>query len=374
MGAVFALFGGFYYWFGKITGYQYSETLGRIHFWIMFIGVKTLAPLNLAWCWNIYQKGLPYIKSNHVLNKKVDDGKKGFIIKNGNQEEAEKPSDRQSAGVWKLDDNLTAPQRINAKELWYIMGLIEGDGSYSCYVERNKDKLYVRAEMAIGLKNTDADAKLLYWVKTVLGNGIVSVRYIAINNLKEGQEWPTVARYILRSKSKLYKELLNWYKIYPALTIKKITYIEWVRLSIEQNKVIPKKEIKISRDLKKLLESEHIKDWLIGFIEAEGSFNFCERERGLIAEFNIAQTNEKDLLTGIGEVMGITKKNKISKKEKNHYVLTAVSLADIQAVIYFMTAPERVRLKGMKKVKFILWLTELRKMPRYKNLKIPDRY
>jgi cytochrome c oxidase subunit 1 len=40
MGAVFALFSGFYYWFGKITGYQYSETLGRVHFWLMFIGVN----------------------------------------------------------------------------------------------------------------------------------------------------------------------------------------------------------------------------------------------------------------------------------------------------------------------------------------------
>ena len=95
MGAVFALFGGFYYWFGKITGYQYSETLGRIHFWVMFIGVNILAPFNLAWCWNIYQKGLSYLKSNLVLYTKVDDGKKGFLIKNGNQEEAEKPSNRQ---------------------------------------------------------------------------------------------------------------------------------------------------------------------------------------------------------------------------------------------------------------------------------------
>jgi heme/copper-type cytochrome/quinol oxidase subunit 1 len=40
MGAVFGLFAGFYYWFAKITGYNYSETLGKIHFWIMFIGVN----------------------------------------------------------------------------------------------------------------------------------------------------------------------------------------------------------------------------------------------------------------------------------------------------------------------------------------------
>ncbi len=40
MGAVFGLFSGFYYWFGKMTGYSYSETLGKIHFWVMFIGVN----------------------------------------------------------------------------------------------------------------------------------------------------------------------------------------------------------------------------------------------------------------------------------------------------------------------------------------------
>lgn len=40
MGAVFALFGGFYYWIGKITGYQYTEWLGKLHFWVMFIGVN----------------------------------------------------------------------------------------------------------------------------------------------------------------------------------------------------------------------------------------------------------------------------------------------------------------------------------------------
>lgn len=32
MGAVFALFSGFYYWVGKITGKAYNELLGQIHF------------------------------------------------------------------------------------------------------------------------------------------------------------------------------------------------------------------------------------------------------------------------------------------------------------------------------------------------------
>ncbi len=42
MGAMFSIFAGFYYWFGKMSGYQYNETLGKLHFWIVFIGVNLI--------------------------------------------------------------------------------------------------------------------------------------------------------------------------------------------------------------------------------------------------------------------------------------------------------------------------------------------
>ena len=42
LGAVFSLFAGFYYWFSKMTGYEYSEFLGKLHFWITFIGVNLI--------------------------------------------------------------------------------------------------------------------------------------------------------------------------------------------------------------------------------------------------------------------------------------------------------------------------------------------
>ncbi|MFL5071688.1 MAG: cytochrome c oxidase subunit I [Xanthobacteraceae bacterium] len=40
LGAVFAIFAGWYYWFPKITGYMYSEFIGKLHFWLTFIGVN----------------------------------------------------------------------------------------------------------------------------------------------------------------------------------------------------------------------------------------------------------------------------------------------------------------------------------------------
>ncbi len=42
MGALFSIFAGFYYWIGKMSGRQYPETLGKIHFWLTFIGVNLL--------------------------------------------------------------------------------------------------------------------------------------------------------------------------------------------------------------------------------------------------------------------------------------------------------------------------------------------
>src|SRR5947207_11737135 len=40
LGAVFSIFAGLYYWIGKMSGHQYNETFGQIHFWTTFIGVN----------------------------------------------------------------------------------------------------------------------------------------------------------------------------------------------------------------------------------------------------------------------------------------------------------------------------------------------
>ncbi len=38
---VFAMFAGFYFWWPKFTGRMLNETLGKIHFWLLFIGFHT---------------------------------------------------------------------------------------------------------------------------------------------------------------------------------------------------------------------------------------------------------------------------------------------------------------------------------------------
>ncbi|MGB1026590.1 MAG: cytochrome c oxidase subunit I, partial [Rhodospirillaceae bacterium] len=47
LGAVFAMFAGFYYWIGKMSGRQYPEFLAKVHFWLTFIGVNlTFFPMH----------------------------------------------------------------------------------------------------------------------------------------------------------------------------------------------------------------------------------------------------------------------------------------------------------------------------------------
>jgi cytochrome c oxidase subunit 1 len=42
LGAAFAIFAGWYYWFGKMTGKMYNEFLGKLHFFVMFVGVNLI--------------------------------------------------------------------------------------------------------------------------------------------------------------------------------------------------------------------------------------------------------------------------------------------------------------------------------------------
>jgi cytochrome c oxidase subunit 1 len=47
MGAVFAIFAGVYYWFGKLVGITYDAILAKVHFWTFFVGVNlTFFPMH----------------------------------------------------------------------------------------------------------------------------------------------------------------------------------------------------------------------------------------------------------------------------------------------------------------------------------------
>jgi cytochrome c oxidase subunit 1 len=61
-GSLFTILAGIYYWFPKMTGRQYNEKLGKLHFWLTFVGFNlTFFPMHL-----IGTQGMPRRVSDYA--------------------------------------------------------------------------------------------------------------------------------------------------------------------------------------------------------------------------------------------------------------------------------------------------------------------
>lgn len=68
MGAVFALFAGFYFWAPKIIGKTYNDLLGKIHFWTMFVGVKNLGRVFILFKKAVFYFSRAYTSTSNLLS------------------------------------------------------------------------------------------------------------------------------------------------------------------------------------------------------------------------------------------------------------------------------------------------------------------
>jgi len=406
MGAVFALFAGFYYWTPKIIGKTTNELLGNIHFWTLFLGVKILAPIlaqykkmlnNILFntrksCSNISKKKIYCKKDNYSVNfiyyflgqfKLYKFLFKLFTLTKNylNAQLVEvKNSENEITEIQK------ASQRLNTKDIQWLVGFTDGDGCFSMY----KEKKYLnnwRHEYTIGLDIKDI--KLLYKIKNLLGCGII-------------RKYNNVVFFRIKKIKHLIHVIIPIFDKYPLLTEnKRLIYLNFrntlLNKALNSKRNITNEEIIF---IKKLLNNKpdniykisienlfinidynYFDNWLVGFTEAEGSFYFIKTnitnniyQIPLRAEFRLSQSNNFYLLNKIKERLKLTRKVSLQTNSSNHYYILATSIITVQNIINFYTNSNIVKLKGIKYLKFILWLKGIKNIIRYKNIKIPKNY
>lgn len=289
-----------------------------------------------------------------------------------------KPKSRgQSAGVRGLS-TLRASQRLNAEDLIYayLVGLFEGDG----YFNVSKKGKYFQCELGIEL--SIKDVQLIYKIKDLLGVGVVGFRE------KKGEIKMVYLR--VRKKYHLINKILPIFDKYPLFSDKQFDYLR-LREVILSNYVyyedLPKytrpelaalstTRAKLASSIESIMNASYFSSWLVGFIEAEGCFSVYiiqKPEKGYhVASFDISQTRGEILILAIRKYLSLTP---LPYKDKtNNFKLKVTSVRSLENIIKFLNkAP--VKLLGNKKLKYILWIKQLRKISRYgEKINIPTKY
>lgn len=262
------------------------------------------------------------------------------------------------------------PQRLHAGDLSYayLVGLIEADGWFS--ISQKGDYLLYEFGIELAIR----DVQLIYKIKKLLGIGTIHYRKT------EGRANTIILR--VRNKTHLIGKILPIFDKYPMISKKQYDYLRFKK-SLEQGVKYYKDIGEYTRDTKDIhtLESilyiPYFPSWLVGFIEGQGCFSTYKPKssNSLVASFDIAQTSrlgeEEILIRAIAKYLGL---RGIYKDSTNCFRLKVSSVRHIENVLKFMQSTS-VKLLGFKRLQYIIWLKELRRIERYKDkINIPSIY
>jgi hypothetical protein len=271
--------------------------------------------------------------------------------------------------AWLVNKRLfTSHQRLNEEHLngkhsnrssfeQWLVGFTDGDGSFS--ITHQGDKWGLSYKLAQSRYNL----RILYYIKKELGVGSVT---------KDG----TKGQLFIRDRKTIESVIIPIFDKYPLLTSKYFDYIRFKKaLAILNNVNLNKtaKDLELLRlknykipanylspvwnnaslPLDKIdsLNNVMSKSWLVGFIEAEGSFYLTSKDSNRIVHgFGLSQKLDKIVLEGIGLMLHI--KNPVRFKElHNYYILDTTNSRAIENIIVFF----KDTMKGVKSLEYRIW-------------------
>lgn len=272
----------------------------------------------------------------------------------------------QSAGVRSLHTS-EASQRLHAGDLTYayLVGLFEGDGYFSI----TKKGKYLTYELGIEL--SIKDVQLIYKIKDILGVGKVSFR--KRNDIE-------MVSLRIRDKNHLKDFILPIFDKYPMLSNKQYDYLRFKDALL--SKIIYSDDLpeytrsnESINSVESIINTPYFSAWLVGFIEAEGCFSTYKLNKEddyLIASFDIAQKDGEILISAIHKYLSFTTKIYLDKTNCSRLKVTGVR--SVENVIKFLQGAP-VKLLGNKKLQYLLWIKQLRKISRYsEKIQLPSNY
>lgn len=259
--------------------------------------------------------------------------------------------------------NFTSHQRLNEENLnkfnfeQWLVGFTDGDGNFS--ITNQGDKWGLSFKLAQSRYNL----RVLNYIKKELGVGSIT---------KDG----TKGQYFIRDRKNIELKIIPIFDKYPLLTTKYFDYNRFKKALNILNDVNLSKEYKHSKLLELKNSKPNInyispawkninstildynivknimnKSWLVGFIEAEGSFYLTNKDTNRIVHgFGLTQKLDEIVLNGIRILLHI--KTPVRYKElHNHYILDTTNSKAIENIIDFFNNT----LKGMKSVEYRIW-------------------
>jgi len=260
--------------------------------------------------------------------------------------------------AWLHNRNYCSHQRLNKEDLnnrdifeQWLVGITDGDGTFSIYNQGNKWNLTFKIDQS------KYNLRLLFYIKTRLGVGKV-------------KQSGNAASFVIRDRKKLEKYIFPIFDKYPLLTSKQFNYLKFKNaFTILENASLTSQDritelLKIYKNpiplnyISPVWNSETCgftdknvmtKAWLVGFIEAEGSFYIVKKDdKRLVHGFGLSQKLDPIILENIGSVLRIP--TKIQKK-LNHFSLDTTNSRAVENIISYFNNT----MKGMKSVEYRIW-------------------
>ena len=241
-------------------------------------------------------------------------------------------------------------------EQW-LVGMTDGDGTFHLAYQNGKWNLVYKISLS------RYNLRLLYYIKKELGVGSVNK-----DNLK--------GQFVIRDRKNLAKVIFPIFDKYPLLTSKLFDYLKLKKAyDILENINISKNEKdQFLLELKKeivptnyvssawnntRLPFENVEDvtcvmtkpWVVGFIEAEGSFYLVSKDKTRIVHgFGISQKLDSVVLEAIRRILHISTAVRFKYKH-NYYTLDTTNSRAIENIIQYFYKT----MKGMKSVEYRIW-------------------